>query len=59
MLDLEEKYGLGYLFMSHDMAVVERIGDRVAVMYVGEIVEIASRRAMFEKSAARIHETPS
>jgi peptide/nickel transport system ATP-binding protein len=48
MLDLQEQYGLGYLFISHDMAVVERISHRVAVMYLGEIVEIGSRRAVFE-----------
>ncbi|MEZ2128217.1 MULTISPECIES: ABC transporter ATP-binding protein [unclassified Sinorhizobium] len=48
MLDLQEKYGLGYLFISHDMAVVERISHRVAVMYLGEIVEIGPRRAVFE-----------
>ncbi|WP_117190249.1 ABC transporter ATP-binding protein [Rhizobium terrae] len=48
MLDLQEKYGLGYLFISHDMAVVERISHRVAVMYLGEIVEMGPRRAVFE-----------
>lgn len=48
MLDLQEQYGLGYLFISHDMAVVERISHRVAVMYLGEIVEIGPRSAVFE-----------
>ncbi|MGK6317226.1 ABC transporter ATP-binding protein [Neorhizobium sp. DT-125] len=48
MLDLQEKLGLGYLFISHDMAVVERISHRVAVMYLGEIVEIGPRQAVFE-----------
>ena len=48
MLDLQEKFGLGYLFISHDMAVVERISHRVAVMYLGEIVEIGSRQSVFE-----------
>ncbi|GAA0615210.1 ABC transporter ATP-binding protein [Paenochrobactrum glaciei] len=48
MLDLQEKYSLGYLFISHDMAVVERISHRVAVMYLGEVVEIGSRQAVFE-----------
>ncbi|WP_180900545.1 ABC transporter ATP-binding protein [Martelella soudanensis] len=48
MLDLQESYGLSYLFISHDMAVVERISHRVAVMYLGEIVEIGPRRAVFE-----------
>ncbi|CDZ32855.1 Hypothetical protein NGAL_HAMBI1145_15530 [Neorhizobium galegae bv. officinalis] len=48
VIDLQEEYGLGYLFISHDMAVVERISHRVAVMYLGEIVEIGSRQAVFE-----------
>ncbi len=48
MLDLQERYGLAYLFISHDMAIVERISHRVAVMYLGEIVEIGRRRDIFE-----------
>jgi len=47
MLDLQEKLGLAYLFISHDMAVVERISHQVAVMYLGEIVEIGPVRAVF------------
>ncbi|WP_136685726.1 ABC transporter ATP-binding protein [Falsirhodobacter xinxiangensis] len=47
MLDLQAKYGLSYLFISHDMAVVERISHRVAVLYMGEIVEIGPREAIF------------
>jgi peptide/nickel transport system ATP-binding protein len=48
LMELQRKLGLAYLFISHDMAVVERVSHRVAVMYLGEIVEIGPRRAVFE-----------
>lgn len=48
MLDLQESLGIAFIFISHDMAVVERVSHRVAVMYLGEIVEIGSREAVFE-----------
>ncbi|WP_414475242.1 dipeptide ABC transporter ATP-binding protein [Microvirga sp. M2] len=47
MLDLQARMKLAYLFISHDMAVVERVSHRVAVMYLGEIVEIGPREAIF------------
>ena len=47
MLELQERLKLGYLFISHDMAVVERVSHRVAVMYLGEIVETGPRAAIF------------
>ena len=47
MLDLQEQMKLAYLFISHDMAVVERVSHRVAVMYLGEIVEIGPRVSIF------------
>ncbi|RIY01405.1 ABC transporter ATP-binding protein [Aureimonas flava] len=47
LLDLQESLKLAYLFISHDMAVVERVSHRVAVMYLGEIVEIGPRAAVF------------
>lgn len=47
MLEIQERLNIGYLFISHDMAVVERVSHRVAVMYLGEIVEIGSRSQIF------------
>ncbi|MCO5732222.1 ABC transporter ATP-binding protein [Rhizobium sp. SSA_523] len=47
MLELQEALRIAYLFISHDMAVVERVSHRVAVMYLGEIVEIGSRAQVF------------
>ena len=48
LIDLQQSLNLAYLFISHDMAVVERMSHRVAVMYLGEIVEIGPRRAVFD-----------
>ncbi|MDK2954820.1 MAG: peptide/nickel transport system ATP-binding protein [Desulfovibrionales bacterium] len=45
--DLQEKYGITYLFISHDLSVVEHISDRVAVMYLGQIMEFADRDTLF------------
>ncbi len=48
LLELQEQMGIAYLFISHDMAVVERMSHQVAVMRAGEIVEAGSRRDVFE-----------
>ena len=48
MMELQDQMGLSYLFISHDLAVVERMSHRVAVMYLGQIVEIGTRQHIFE-----------
>lgn len=49
MQDLQEQYGLTYMFISHDLSVVKFISDRVAVMYLGRIVELAPTKELFAK----------
>jgi oligopeptide transport system ATP-binding protein len=48
MQDLQERFGIAYLFISHDLAVVRHIAHRIAVMYLGRLVELAERDALFD-----------
>jgi len=50
LLDLQQRFGLTYIFISHDLSVVKRVSDRIAVMYLGRVVEIAE--------SARLHAEP-
>lgn len=47
MKDLQKKFNLTYVFISHDLSVIEHLCDRIAVMYLGKIVEVASREELF------------
>ena len=49
--DLQAEHGLAYLFISHDLAVVHHLADRVAVLYLGRLVEVAARDALFARPA--------
>jgi peptide/nickel transport system ATP-binding protein len=48
MRDLQEEFGLTYLFIAHDLSVIRHISDRVAVMYLGQLVELADKTELFE-----------
>jgi ABC-type oligopeptide transport system ATPase subunit len=47
MRDLQDEFGLSYLFISHDMSVVEFLSDRIGVMYLGELIEEGSKEDIY------------
>ena len=49
MLDLQDRLGLTYLFVAHDLSVVKHVSDRVAVMYVGRLVEVGETEALYDR----------
>ena len=49
LLDLQEKMGLSYLFIAHDLAVVKHVSDRIAIMYLGRIVELGGADEVYER----------
>jgi oligopeptide transport system ATP-binding protein len=58
MLDLQTQFNLSYLFIAHDLAVVKHISDRIAIMYLGKIVELGPAETIFQESDTRLHACP-
>ena len=57
LVKLQRELGLTYLFIAHDLSMVKHISDRVGVMYMGHIVELASSKELYAKSSASIYES--
>ena len=55
MIGLQERLGLTYLFIAHDLAVVRHISDRIVVLYLGKVMETAPAEKLFAPSAASLH----
>ena len=55
LAQLQDEFGLTYLFIAHDLSVVRHVSDRVAVMYLGKIVEIGTREQIYECADAPLH----
>ena len=56
LIELQQKLGLAYLFIAHDLRLVEHICRRTAVMYLGRIVEMGDTASTLQQPAARLHE---
>ena len=55
LIKLQKEFGLTYLFISHDLSMVKHISDRVGVMYLGSMVELASNYDLYDKTDAPVH----
>ncbi len=59
LVELRERLGLAYLFVSHDLGVIRFVSHRVAIMYLGALVEVAATRRAVQASAPSVHASPA